>query len=416
MALDGTLRDFSLADILQLIGLQKKTGTLLLKGKDDTVTVSFEDGRVVAAESEVRRFEDRLGHVLVKSGRVDGTHLARVLQRQRESGQRIGDILLVDGSITQDELRQALQLQLTQILYRLFRWSEGEFRFTQSASVDFDRKNCEPIPVENILMEGVRILDEWPLIERKVGSFRGVYASTDSGRIVRCEEGDDLDLSSTHAAQERETGGHEVVSLPPAQAVVYNLLDGTRTVQDVIDASNLGEFETCKALFELLESDLIEKVQVTTEEQAAPDRSGARDRTCAAALAGVATLLFVVTGITAWMFPALAYPRHLAGIGDQARLTSSQTRLARLDYAIRVHALALGKHPEALSELVVRGLVEPSALRDPWGERFQYILTQRSYQVRGLDGSGAERPELVVGGPTLQENASEEPTALLDPP
>ena len=43
MALEGTLRDFSLADIFQLIGLQRKTGVLTLKAPEDTVTVSFLD-------------------------------------------------------------------------------------------------------------------------------------------------------------------------------------------------------------------------------------------------------------------------------------------------------------------------------------------------------------------------------------
>ena len=44
MALEGTLRDFSLADIFQLIGLQRKTGVLTLRGKDETVTVTILDG------------------------------------------------------------------------------------------------------------------------------------------------------------------------------------------------------------------------------------------------------------------------------------------------------------------------------------------------------------------------------------
>ena len=51
MALKGTLRDFSLADIFQLIGIQRKTGVLTLKSDKDVVTVSFVDGNVVAADS-----------------------------------------------------------------------------------------------------------------------------------------------------------------------------------------------------------------------------------------------------------------------------------------------------------------------------------------------------------------------------
>ena len=50
MALEGTIKDFGLPDIFQLIGLQRKTGLLTLKNEKDQVTVSFENGMVVNAE------------------------------------------------------------------------------------------------------------------------------------------------------------------------------------------------------------------------------------------------------------------------------------------------------------------------------------------------------------------------------
>ena len=51
MALEGTIRDFGLADIFQLIGLQKKTGVLTVRGEaGNLVTVSFEKGTVVFAD------------------------------------------------------------------------------------------------------------------------------------------------------------------------------------------------------------------------------------------------------------------------------------------------------------------------------------------------------------------------------
>ncbi|HET7452598.1 MAG TPA: DUF4388 domain-containing protein, partial [Thermoanaerobaculia bacterium] len=68
MALRGTLRDFSLGEILQLISFQRKTGVLTVEGEEDTVSVSFLDGKVVAADSLKRRFENRLGNLLVRAG------------------------------------------------------------------------------------------------------------------------------------------------------------------------------------------------------------------------------------------------------------------------------------------------------------------------------------------------------------
>ena len=70
MALKGTLKDFSLADIFQLIGIQHKTGVLTLKNDKEVVTVSFVEGNVVSADALHRRLEDRIGTVLVKSGRI----------------------------------------------------------------------------------------------------------------------------------------------------------------------------------------------------------------------------------------------------------------------------------------------------------------------------------------------------------
>ena len=93
MALEGTLRDFSLADIFQLIGLQRKTGVLTLRSKDDTVTVTFLDGKVVGADSLNRRLENRLGTVLMRTGFLTQDQLKRSLEIQKETLQRLGFIL-----------------------------------------------------------------------------------------------------------------------------------------------------------------------------------------------------------------------------------------------------------------------------------------------------------------------------------
>src|SRR5512138_3136286 len=102
MALEGTLRDFSLADIFQLIGLQRKTGVLTLKGKDDSVTVTFLDGKVVGADSINRRLELRLGTVLLKSGLITQEQLNRALEIQKETLQRLGYVLVHYDIISQE--------------------------------------------------------------------------------------------------------------------------------------------------------------------------------------------------------------------------------------------------------------------------------------------------------------------------
>ena len=86
MALEGTLRDFSLADILQLISLQHKTGLLTVRGPADTVTLGFLDGMMVSAESSAQRLDTRLGTVLVKTRRLTAEARSSTKMPRSEQG------------------------------------------------------------------------------------------------------------------------------------------------------------------------------------------------------------------------------------------------------------------------------------------------------------------------------------------
>ena len=91
MGLEGTLKVFSLTDIFQMLGLQRKTGVLIVEGEDDTVTISFLGGQVVAAESAVRRLDNRLGNLLLRD--VVGLHRSQYTERDQIAvGRRVGDV------------------------------------------------------------------------------------------------------------------------------------------------------------------------------------------------------------------------------------------------------------------------------------------------------------------------------------
>ena len=113
MALEGTIKDFGLPDIFQLIGLQRKTGILTLTNEKDqeVVTVTFEGGMVVMADSSLGRLEDRLGNVLVKQGKISRVRLDEALSVQKQTLQRLGHILASGSAITSKDLRDALQVQ-----------------------------------------------------------------------------------------------------------------------------------------------------------------------------------------------------------------------------------------------------------------------------------------------------------------
>src|SRR6185295_19074051 len=247
-----------LPDIFQLIGLQRKTGLLTLKNEKETVTVTFENGMVVMADSSQKRLEDRLGSVLVKQGKLTRERLDEALATQKATLQRMGHILSTGGYITGKDLKDALQVQVSQIVFKVFRWRDGHYHFAPTDSVDYDRENFVPMSADFILMEGIRMVDEWPIIERKIPSFDIVFRSAvEPGQI---EVGAGGEEASGLSGSSRAPASSTRIRLSPEEERIFRKVDGVRTVQGVIDASGVGEFEVCRTLFDFLNRNIIARV------------------------------------------------------------------------------------------------------------------------------------------------------------
>ncbi|MCI0416290.1 DUF4388 domain-containing protein, partial [bacterium] len=179
MALEGTLEDFSLADIFQLIGIQRKTGVLTLRKLDEIIIIKFYGGQVIGADSSPKKLEDRLGKVLVKTGLISFDQLKDALSYQQKTLQKIGFILVDHNYLSREQLKEALQIQIVQMVYRLFRWHSGEYYFDQKAAVDPNSdESIPPMSTESILMEGIQMIDEWPIIEKRIPNFNMGFRPT----------------------------------------------------------------------------------------------------------------------------------------------------------------------------------------------------------------------------------------------
>src|SRR5215210_9429131 len=139
---------------------------------------------VVAADSSTKRLEDRLGNVLVKQGKLSKERLEEALATQKQTLQRLGHVLTTQNYITQKDLKDAITVQVSQIVFKVFRWRDGEYHFAPSDTIDYDRENFAPMSADFILMEGIRMVDEWPIIEKKIPSMDIVFrTAVDPGTI-----------------------------------------------------------------------------------------------------------------------------------------------------------------------------------------------------------------------------------------
>jgi len=395
MALEGTIRDFGLPDIFQLIGLQRKTGLLTLTNEKDneSVTITFEGGMVVMADSSARRLEDRLGNVLVKQGKITRERLEEALSVQKQTLQRLGHILASANAITTKDLRDALQVQISQIVFRVFRWRDGRYQFRPAENVDYDRENFTPMSTDFILMEGIRMVDEWPIIEKKIPTFDMVFRPVvDPSLIDVAAVGSPDDSGSDR----RQTGR---IRLGPEEERVFRKVDGVRTVQAIIDGTGAGEFEVCRTLFDFLNRNLIARAGRGTS----PSLEESVAREAASSVPGYAVAALVAALALAGLLVQRGRPFAVTGLGplvDGAYASvldgAARARLARLERAIDAWTATHGAPPSSLDDLVRAGLADPKHLVDPWGVPFHYEPGPRGFLLSAVDESGASRSDATL--------------------
>ncbi len=403
MALSGTLKDFALPDIFQLIGMQRKTGLLTLESDRETVTVVFEQGMVVHADSTVRRLDDLLGSVLVRLGKMRKDVLEDALSKQKVSMQRLGFILVSQGYISRDDLKGALSEQVQQIVFRVFRWKSGRYHFDPAAEADYDRENVQPVSTDHILMEGIRRVDEWPIIEKRIPSLDFVFRPLVPVRQIRVEEGpkDGGGLEAALGNLEGGGGGSgsatsEVV-MEPTELSIYKLLDGQRSISTLMEMTGLSDFDVCRTLFDFIDRNL---VAPAGQEQAAktsvePGRRGPApapgEGTGTIALAIVLALSavgLVVSAATPFRVPASASFFQAEAPAIQA--SRDMARMQRVAEALRIYCLTFGNYPASLDDLVNAGpsLLSTEDLLATNGERFGYHAEGARVVIQASDASG----------------------------
>jgi hypothetical protein len=401
MALKGTLKDFSLADILQLIGIQRKTGVLNLHGPEDLVSISFVQGSIVSAESATRRLEDRVAETLLKQGCFTEEELERARATQQQTLDRLWLLLRHQQSVTSDEIRRALHLQVERIIYPVFRWTDGEYSFIQEAEIDYDREHLAPIHSETVLMEGVRMVDEWPLLERRIRSDDQVFSRAPvQERIV--VEGDAADAS----------GGSEQITMSEEEYRIYDLVDGRRTVGEIKELSPTHDFNTVNMLASLLGLGLITSTGDARGNSIRNDKTARGGQRSLPRLLLAALPLLVAVAVLTGTVPRLTgnpvnvFLRQLTDDGRTARLSLMRdtTRMHQLERTLESYRLEFGDYPGDLEELSDRGFAEPGELLDSQGRLFSYRCAGGMFTLTvhsGRAGPATEPP--VDDGPAAED-------------
>jgi len=254
MALEGSLRDFDLFSLFNMIKTQGKSGTLVLSRGQEFVKIFFDQGEIVGCDSNQVRMEDRVGAMLVRLGRLSGEELLAMVQRQRQTLKRLGTLLLESGRVAPEDLQDALFNQAMSIIYRTFRWVEGDYRFDSILPLDLDRENFPSIPVDTILMEAARIMDEWPEVMRRLPDPKLPLVKTQAALDLVL----DIDRNLASVFDGEAPAAAQESGLSHEQETTLTYFSEPTSIQNVLQISRYDELDTSKMIAELLERGLLE--------------------------------------------------------------------------------------------------------------------------------------------------------------
>jgi hypothetical protein len=132
----GNIRGNPLSEILEGLRTRKATGTLTLRRDNVTKSIYIRDGLIIFATSSSGH--DRLGEILVKTGKLTQENLDHALKLYGKSAglKKLGAVLVENGLVTPKDLFGSLKVQVKDIIYSLFLWQDGEYRFDERLPAD----------------------------------------------------------------------------------------------------------------------------------------------------------------------------------------------------------------------------------------------------------------------------------------
>ncbi|WP_437334485.1 DUF4388 domain-containing protein [Sorangium sp. So ce394] len=227
--MSGDVSAIPLAEILQLLQMQRQTGVLRVTTNRASVTISLRQGLIDLVQARNSSDEFKLGRYFIERGLVTRERLEALL-RMKAPQTLLGQVLVEAGVATNDDLIAVLERQSSELIYEVLRWPYGRFSFTREPFRPEVEQARLGLAVSALVLEGFRRVDEWRLMEGTINFDQVVVVDqvaldgVGSGKLTRIEE------------------------------LVLGAVNGSRTVNEVIKESAVGSFDAIKTIYQFLQS------------------------------------------------------------------------------------------------------------------------------------------------------------------
>jgi len=346
MGLKGSLRDFGISEILQLIGLQRRTGTLTVKTGQAQYSILISGGKIVAVEKTPELEGESLQDYLIRSRTLTPEQARYASQKAKTELKPLEAVLSDLQMVSSNDLKLFLGLRNVDLINRLFLLKDGEYEF-EAGPANYHPDLAAELDTEQLLMDGYRVKDEWPSILHEVGSAQAVFHKKAGEFGVKDQ-------------------------LEALEDSVYRLVDGEKDATTISALARLTQFDTLKMLAELKRKGRIESKRSSVEAKAGSKLSAE-----------------TVIRIAYWSVIAVAVILGLNGVrmalGDLSSASlpafEQSWQEERVRQALEVYRLDQGSYPAKLTELVNKGFLPSRDLQ--FVQNSQYYVQEGGYTLTG---------------------------------
>jgi len=232
MNLQGDFEGLTLASILQLLCNDQKTGILTVTRDDYESRVYFDQGTIIYASASGK--QSRLGFLLSNDGIISAQQLQKCLSFAKSENLYLGNVLVQKGYISRETLKKYNTKQAEIILYNLLFWEKGKFEY-RDARLNLKNMIVTQLNPMKLILEASRRIDELSVLKKVIPSDKLVF--TMSGKVQSKDE----------------------IKLNANEWRVLSLIDGSRSVRQVVAESGYDEFAVYKIFYSVISSGLIEQ-------------------------------------------------------------------------------------------------------------------------------------------------------------
>jgi hypothetical protein len=186
----------SITQLLNLIGLARKTGTLAFDTQEGQASLHFRNGHLIYAT--VNGQDIHLADILHQTGKItqEQAQAVRTVFSAR-SEKELGTLLVEMGYVSPDDILDGVRTFIRHNIHHLFTWSNGVYRFESDVPTISGRITTS-VDLEEIVAEGnqhsyelerlhqaVPDLDvELKLVEQREARAQGINLSAEEWRVV----------------------------------------------------------------------------------------------------------------------------------------------------------------------------------------------------------------------------------------